>query len=93
MCDFIFERTESHNFTITIYMNQHVEFFYSLIFSESLQSVATSQRHRSHTIVALRVTTHVNNKQEIGKSIENWTPPPLQCYTIRYNVFLFANLI
>ena len=93
MCDFIFERTESQDFTITIYMNQHVEFFYSLIFSESLQSVATSQRHSSHTIVALRVTTHVNNKQEIGYLLKIGPPPPLQCYTIRYNVFLFANLI
>ena len=63
-------------------MNQQVEFFYSLIFSESLQSVATSQSHRSHTIVALRVTTHVTNKHEIGKSIENWTPPS---FTVLHN--------
>ena len=50
-------------------MSQHVEFFYSLIFSESLQSEATSQSHLSHTIVALMVTTDVSNKREIGKSI------------------------
>ena len=33
ICDLNFKRTENHNFTITTNMSQHVEFFYSLIFS------------------------------------------------------------